>query len=160
MTAKPILSSIMSAALASALLIMLFATAAQAHDPRERVRITSKYNFQTTLKMLQEAAKKNKVGIVNRASAQAGAKKIGVTIPGNQVWGLYHPRFAVRMLKASIDAGYEAPIRLYITESKDKRVTVSYIKPSKVFAPYGNADLNEMAKELDSIFSKVANSIR
>ena len=64
------------------------------------------------------------------------------------------------MLKASIEAGYEAPIRLYITEGNDKRVTVSYIKPSKVFAPYGNADLDDMAKELDSIFSKVANSVR
>ena len=160
MIAKLILKSAMSMALAIALLATIFSTAAQAHDPRERVRITSRHGFQSTLKMLEQAAKKNKIGIVNRASAQAGAKRIGVTIPGNQVWGLYHPRFAVRMLKADTDAGYEAPIRLYITESASGRVTVSYIKPSMVFAPYGNSDLDEMARELDAIFSKVANSVR
>lgn len=154
------LSLITTVSIMGFLIASVIGGAAQAHDPRERVRITSKYGFQSTLNKLQDAAKKNKIGIVNRASAQAGAKKIGVAIPGNQVWGLYHPRFAVRMLKASTEAGYEAPIRLYITESASGRVTVSYIKPSKVFAPYGNSDLNDMAKELDAIFSKVANSIR
>lgn len=160
MKAKPFIGKLASITLAITLLAAWFAISAQAHDPRERVRITSRYGFQSTLKKLEQAAKKNKIGIVNRASAQAGAKKIGVTIPGNQVWGLYHPRFAVRMLKASTEAGYEAPIRLYITESKSKKVTVSYIKPSKIFAPYGNSDLNDMAKELDAIFSKVANSVK
>lgn len=160
MRVKPLPIPVASALLGCFLLVMSFAAGAQAHDPRERVRVTSRHGFQTTLKMLQQAAKQNKIGIVNRASAQAGAKMIGVTIPGNQVWGLYHPRFAVRMLKASVEAGYEAPIRLYITEGKNGRVTVSYIKPSNIFAPYGNSDLNEMAKELDAIFSKVANSVR
>ena len=160
MNTKPSIGRIASLTLAVAILAASFAPVAQAHDPRERVRITSRHGFETTLKILEQAAKKNKIGIVNRASAQAGAKKIGVTIPGNQVWGLYHPRFAVRMLKASTEAGYEAPIRLYITESASKSVTVSYIKPSKVFAPYGNSDLNDMARELDAIFSKVANSVK
>ena len=160
MNTKPSIGRIASMTLAVAILAASFATAARAHDPRERVRITSRHGFQTTLQILEQAAKKNKIGIVNRASAQAGAKKIGVTIPGNQVWGLYHPRFAVRMLKASTEAGYEAPIRLYITESTSKKVTVSYIKPSEVFAPYGNSDLNDMARELDAIFSKVANSVK
>lgn len=160
MQAKQSIRILITFSLLTALLATVLAAAAQAHDPRERVRITSRHGFQVTLKKLQAAAKKNKIGIVNRASAQAGAKMIGVTIPGNQVWGLYHPRFAVRMLKASIEAGYEAPIRLYITESKSGKVTVSYIKPSKVFAPYGNMDLDDMAKELDAIFSKVANSVR
>ena len=31
-------------------------------------------------------------------------------VPGNMVIGLFHPRFAVRMLAASIPAGIEAPI--------------------------------------------------
>jgi uncharacterized protein (DUF302 family) len=160
MQANQSIRILISVSLLATLLATVLGAAAQAHDPRERVRITSRHGFQATLKKLQAAAKKNKIGIVNRASAQAGAKKIGVTIPGNQVWGLYHPRFAVRMLKASTEAGYEAPIRLYITESDSGRVTVSYIKPSKLFAPYGNMDLDDMAKELDAIFSKVANSVR
>ncbi len=134
--------------------------AARPHDPRERVRIASRHDFQTTLSVLAKAVKDNRMGLVSRASAQAGAKALGVSIPGNQVWGIYHPRFAVRMLEASVEAGIEAPIRLYITEAPDGAVTVSYLKPSLVFAPYGNADLDAMAKELDEIFARIAGSVR
>lgn len=133
---------------------------ALAHDPTNRVRIASKHDFKTTLGVLTKALKKNKMGLVTRASAQAGAKKLGITIPGNQVWGVYHPRFAVRMLKASVEAGFEAPIRIYITEAASGAVTVSYKKPSMVFAPYGNADLDKMAMELDGILARIANSVR
>ncbi|MCZ6533282.1 MAG: DUF302 domain-containing protein [SAR324 cluster bacterium] len=145
---------------ALALLAVALAMPAQAHDPRERVRITSPDNFQTTLKKLRQSLKSNKMGLVNTANAQAGAKFLGIDIPGNQVWGVYHPRFAVRMLKASVEAGIEAPIRIYITEAKDGKVTVSYIKPSHVFRPYGNAELNAMAKELDTIFAKITTAVR
>ncbi len=133
---------------------------AEAHDPSDRVRVASRHDFKTTLQVLTKALQENKMGLVTRASAQAGAKSLGVSIPGNQVWGIYHPRFAVRMVGASVEAGFEAPIRLYITEAADGAVMVSYQKPSMVFAPYGNADLDKMAGELDGIFARIANSVR
>ncbi len=81
------------------------------------------------------------------------------TIPGNMVIGVYRPDFAVRMLAASIPAGIEAPIRFYITENADGTATLSYKKPSAVFAPYtdGGAALTELAAELDRLFAKIAN---
>jgi uncharacterized protein (DUF302 family) len=84
------------------------------------------------------------MGLVARASATMGANSIGKTIPGNMVVMVYRPDFAIRMLKASVPAGIEAPIRFYITA------------PSTVFNPYKNAALDEMAKELDTIFAKIA----
>lgn len=124
------------------------------------VKVHSRYDFPTTGKKLQAAMKANRMGLVNRASAQAGAKSIGVKIPGNQVWGLFHPRFAVRMLKASVDAGFEAPIRLYLVEDQDGSVTVRYQKPSDLFRPYNHPDLNAMARELDDIFARIVNAVR
>ncbi len=105
---------------------------------------------------LTRAVKNNRMGLVTRASATMGAKKLGIRIAGNMVVGVYHPRFAVRMLKASVAAGVEAPIRFYITENTDGRATLSYRKPSAVFAPYENADLDRMAGELDTIFAAIA----
>ena len=104
---------------------------------------------------LQGAIKKNKMGIVARASATVGAKSIGVTIPGNMVIMVFRPDFAVRMLKASVPAGIEAPIRFYVTEGADGKATLTYRTPSSVFAPYKNADLDKMAGELDAIFAKI-----
>lgn len=95
------------------------------------------------------------MGIVARASATLGAKSIGVTIPGNMVIMVFRPDFAVRMLKASVPAGIEAPLRLYVTEDANGKATLTYRTPSNVFAPYRNPDLDKMAGELDAILSRI-----
>ena len=59
------------------------------------------------------------MGIVAQACADCGANAIGVTIPGNRVIMVFRPDFAVRMLDASVAAGIEAPLRLYVTERPD-----------------------------------------
>lgn len=119
--------------------------------------IKTSYSYSTLVQRVGKAVTRNRMGIVNRASVTLGAKRVlGKTIPGNMVIGVFHPRFAVRMLKASIPAGIEAPLRLYITENADKTATLTYRTPSSVFAPYGNAVLDAMAQELDGIFAAIA----
>ena len=120
-----------------------------------RVVLETNKSFQTFTQDLTAAIRKNKMGQVCWASAQAGAASIGVKIPGNQVFMIYRPDFAVRMLKASVEAGFEAPIRIYVVEQENGTAQVSYIKPSDVFAGYKNAELNAMARELDTIFAAI-----
>lgn len=104
---------------------------------------------------LEAAIEKNGMFVVTSASASAGAKARGLTIPGNLVLGVYRNDFAVRMLAASVPAGIEAPLRFYLTENADGTATLTYRKPSAVFAPYGSADLDVMAKELDLIWARI-----
>lgn len=111
--------------------------------------------FQKSAAALVQAIKKNKMGLVTRASAQRGAASIGVKIKGNQVLGIYRPDFAIRMLKASVPAGIEAPIRIYIYENDDGTATITYKKPSDVFRPYGSTSLDKMAAELDVILDRI-----
>ena len=121
--------------------------------------IDTGHSYQALIARLDAAVKANKMGLVGRASATLGARKmLNKTIPGNMVVGVYRPDFAVRMLAASVPAGIEAPIRFYITENGDGTATLSYKKPSAVFAPYtdGGAALRELAAELDAIFAKIA----
>ena len=122
--------------------------------------VKTPHGYLELIKRVDEAVKTNKMGLVTRASATVGAKKVlNKTIPGNMVIGVYRPDFAVRMLEASVPAGIEAPIRLYITENDDGTATLSYKTPSAVFAPYkdGGDKLREMAAELDVIFARIAN---
>lgn len=114
-------------------------------------------SYGALVKSLTAAIKMNKMGLVAKASATVGAKSIGKTIPGNMVIMVYRPDFAIRMLKASVPAGIEAPIRYYITEDPATgKATLTYRTPSSVFNPYKNAELDAMAKELDVIFAKIA----
>lgn len=123
--------------------------------PGTRV-IQTDYGYKPLVDRLMKAIRKNRMGIVARASATLGAKNIGVTIPGNMVIMVFRPDFAVRMLKASVPAGVEAPLRYYVTEGANGKATLTYRTPSSVFAPYDSANLNAMAAELDGIFAKIA----
>ena len=118
--------------------------------------IKTGHSYAAMVEKLPQAVAKNKMGVVAKASATLGAKSIGVTIPGNMVVMVFHPKYAIRMLEASVPAGIEAPLRFYITENEDGTTTLTYRDPSTVFAPYENAKLDEMAKELDGIFARIA----
>lgn len=129
--------------------------------PREGwVVLATQLDYPTLAKNVEDAAAANKIGIVTRASATVGAKNVlDKEIPGNMVIGLYHPRFAVPMLEASVAAGIEAPIRVYVTENPDGTATLSYKQPSFVFAPYmdeGGEALASLAAELDALFAALA----
>ncbi len=125
--------------------------------PKGLVHIKTELSYAALVKKLNAAVTNNKMGLVTRASVTVGAKRVlKKTIPGNMVVGVYHPRFAVRMLKASIPAGIEAPLRFYITENANNTANLSYKTPSSVFAPYKIKDLSKMASELDAIFANIA----
>ena len=119
----------------------------------------TEHGYADLVARLEQAIADNKMGLVARASATAGAKKmLNKDIPGNMVIGVYRPDFAVRMLEASVAAGIEAPIRFYVTENPDGTATLSYKTPGHVFAPYadGGQALKDLAAELDTIFAKIA----
>ena len=116
---------------------------------------TTSVAFLDAEQQLTAAIKKNKMGLVSKASATHGAASIGITIRGNRVFGVFNPKFAVRMLAASVAAGIEAPIRIYLYENDDGTANITYKKPTDVFKPYGNEELDQMARELDLIFSNI-----
>lgn len=146
---------LMAVLLCLVLLGLLLAPLSQAAPPGMMVKATS-HDFATLVTRLEQAIEDHDMGLVTRASASKGAANRGVTIPGNMVIGVYRNDFAVRMLNASVPAGIEAPIRFYLTENDDGTTTLSYRRPSAVFAPFESAELDAMATELDAIFAAIA----
>ncbi len=114
------------------------------------------HDFDTLWQRMEDAVRGHEMFLVGRASASRAAAGRGIEIPGNGIVDVYRNDFAVRMLEASVAAGFEAPIRFYLTEADDGTATLAYRPPSAVFAPYGNADLDAMAAELDEIFASIA----
>ncbi|WP_210251504.1 DUF302 domain-containing protein [Brucella tritici] len=106
---------------------------------------------------VKEATKQNGMNVVTEAGPTEAAAARGITIPGNKVLGVFNNSFAVRMLKASEAAMIEAPVRFYVTEQPNGNATLSWKKPSFVFAPYASdgADVVPIAAELDTIFATI-----
>jgi uncharacterized protein (DUF302 family) len=141
----------------AALLLLTFTSAPlHAYDTREgRVTLATHAPFDAFANALKQAIADHKMGLVCHANAQAGAASLNRRIPGNQVLMVYRPDFAVRMLEASVEAGFEAPIRLYIYENADGTATLTYVRPSLVFKAYGNEALDRVAAELDGILEAI-----
>lgn len=144
----------------AALCLMAVIAASTAAEPRAALPGTvvapTKLSFPTLVQRTQDAIKASGMLLVAKASASEGAAARGIKISGNAVLMVFRNDYAVRMLEASVPAGIEAPIRLYVTENSDGTATLTYRKPSAVFAPYGSPDLNAMALELDAVFAKIA----
>jgi len=144
----------------AALFIGLSAASAGTVKEREGwIVIDTRQSFQVLVERLEATVKSEKMGIVTSASASEGAKAAGISIPGNKVFGVFRNDFARRMLGSSVAAGIEAPIRMYVTENPDGTATLSYKKPSAVFAPYadeGGDVLRSIGAELDGIFAGIA----
>lgn len=117
--------------------------------------VSSQHSFEKVLQRLEHAIGDNKMGLVAQASASKGAAARGVNIPGNTVLMVFRNDYAVRMLEASVPAGIEAPLRLYVTENADGTASVTYRTPSATFAPYGSGKLDALARELDPVFAKI-----
>ncbi len=144
-------------AAAGTALIALLAIApswSQAPSP-ETQTIETKYSFDVLVDRVEKAVAKHKMGLVAQASASRGAAARGVKIPGNAVLMVFRNDYAVRMLEASVAAGIEAPLRIYITENADGTANLTYRAPRAVFAPYRNRALDKMAEELDVVFQNI-----
>lgn len=142
---------------AVAAVALLFAAPAQAQSsPPEPQTVATSHSFEDLLGRLRDAITANKMGIVAEACASCAAKGRGVEIPGNAVVMAFRNDFAVRMLEASVPAGIEAPLRFYVTEEPDGTAMLRYPLPSAVFAPYGGAELQAMAAELDTIWQRIS----
>ena len=148
------LSLARSLALATLLLAGAALMAADAPYPGTR-SVATRHGFDALVARVEAALSEHKMGLVAKASASSGAAARGVKIPGNAVLMVFRNDYAVRMLQASVPAGIEAPLRLYVTENADGTASLSYRTPSAVFAPYHSGQLDQMAKELDPIFERI-----
>jgi len=153
--------------MALALMLMLMASSTWAEDrwPQDGWHIVStQQSYTALLEHLKSAVKANDMGIVTDVGPTQAAAKRGVTIPGNRVVGVFRNDFAVDILRLSVPAMIEAPIRFYITENEDGTATLAWKRPSAIFAPYITriddpdraASLSEIAGKLDTIFADIA----
>lgn len=128
--------------------------------PREgfAVHPTAK-TYPVLLEDLRAAVTANGMGLVTQAGPTQAAAARGIEIPGNTVVGVFNNDFAVKILALSTAAMIEAPVRFYVTENADGTGTLSYKRPSVVFAPYldeGGPGLEELAAALDTRFASIA----
>jgi|HubBroStandDraft_3_1064219.scaffolds.fasta_scaffold05027_4 uncharacterized protein (DUF302 family) len=111
--------------------------------------------FDDLVARLERSVQAHGLVVIARPSASRNAAARGVQIPGNAMILAFNNDFAVRLLAASVAAGFEAPMRLYVTEEADRTAAVTYRLPSALLAPYGVSELVPLGRELDQLFAAI-----
>ncbi|MFO8044630.1 MAG: DUF302 domain-containing protein [Halomonas sp.] len=117
------------------------------------------FPYDELLVALREAVEAEGMFIVTEAGPTEAAASRGIVIPGNRVIGVFRNDYAVEILRLSVPAMVEAPIRFYVTEDEDGSATLAWKTPSHVLAPYlegGGEGLAEIGQELDAVFAAIA----
>jgi uncharacterized protein (DUF302 family) len=111
--------------------------------------------FDDLLGRLEQAVLANGLLLIAKPSASRNAAARGIQIPGNAVLLTFSSELAVRLLGTNVAAGFEAPMRLYVTENEDHTATVTYRGATALLAPYGDPGLEPLARDLDALFAKI-----
>jgi polyhydroxybutyrate depolymerase len=117
--------------------------------------VTVQCPFAEAVARIEKAVEAHGLIRIATASASRNAAQRGITIPGNAVVLAFNNVYAVRLLAASVAAGIEAPMRIYLTENADGSTRIAYPKPSSVLAPYGGGDIAALGRELDGVFAAI-----
>jgi uncharacterized protein (DUF302 family) len=141
-------------------LALVTTSQANSHWPEEGWQVeSSPLSYPALLDSLRSAVEAEEMFVVTDVGPTQAAASRGVTIPGNRVVGVFRNDYAVSILRLSVPAMIEAPLRFYVTENDDGTATLAWKIPSHVFAPYrdGAGDaLIEIAEELDGVFEAIA----
>ncbi|MFP3299470.1 MAG: DUF302 domain-containing protein [Thermoplasmatales archaeon] len=119
------------------------------------ITLRSKYNFQETLKNMEEAISRANLIIVSRINAQENLRKAGFNIPGSYIFEIFRPDFAFQMFSRNLASGIDPPLRIYIFE-KDNMTFVEYYRPSDVLKKWEEFDLGIL---LDNVFESIISEI-
>lgn len=130
-------------------------TARQSAPPPGTIVTPTRHSFDDLLLRIEQAVQANGLLLIAKPSASRNAAARGIQIPGNAVILTFNNDFALRLLKTSVAAGFEAPMRLYVTENPDHTATVTYRTAAALFAPYATPDLAPLASDLDNLLAKL-----
>jgi len=119
------------------------------------ITLKSKYNFQETLKKLEEVIIRDNMVIVSRINAQENLKRAGFSISGSYIYEIFRPDIAFQMFSRNPASGIDPPLRIYVFEN-DGITYVEYYRPSDIFKKWEEFDLGIM---LDNIFESIISEV-
>ena len=124
---------------------------------KNRVMAKSAYGFDETVSRAKETIEGKQMMVVFTTDHQAMLRMVGIESKGMVGIEFFHPRYGKMVHENDRKAGIEMPLRLVVMETPDGKATLSYYKPSSVFAKYQG--LGNMAGELDAVFGAIVASV-
>lgn len=117
----------------------------------------SAHSVSATLDRLQAALEKKGITVFARVDHAAGAKKVGLALPPNQVLIFGNPKLGTPLMKAQPGIGLDLPMKVQAFQDDKGKVWVRYAKPQALVDRHGGKGpkpvLAKMTGALDALTS-------
>lgn len=137
-------------------LVAVATTRGYAQDP-DRVDKVSKSSFSDTLKKAETALRAEGTMIVARIDHRNMLSMVGAKIKGATTIEFGKPDMGKMLLPMNAAIGLEMPGKIYVFESADGKVVVSYRKSARQFATYG-AEVAKAGEMMDMMLDKITSA--
>ncbi|MBI4325905.1 MAG: DUF302 domain-containing protein [Chloroflexi bacterium] len=144
----------MMLAVASLLGISALTGAAQSTDANRVDQVSTK-SFSDTLKAVEKTVKSEGMMVVAKIDHKKMLAMVGATIKGATTIEFGKPEMGKMLFPMNPAIGLEMPGKIYIYESADGRVVVSFRKVASQYAAYGDAEVAKAGQMMDMMHDKI-----
>lgn len=138
-------------------LVALVAGGAQAQDP-DRVDKVSRSSFADTLNKLEATLKAEHMMVVAKIDHKNMLSMLGANIKGATTVEFGKPDMGKMLLPMNPAVGLEMPAKVYVYETSDGKVIVSYRRSAKQFAGYG-PDVAKAGEMMDMVLDQITSAV-
>ncbi len=124
-----------------------------------RVDKTSRYSFSDTLKRLEATLKAEHMMIVAKIDHKNMLSMVGAKIKGSTTVEFGNPNMGKMLLPMNPAIGLEMPAKIYVYETPDNNVIVSYRKVASQFASYGSPEVANAGGMMDMVQEKITSAV-
>ena len=133
--------------------IMAESTGLRAQD-KNLVTVTSKAGFEQTVQSVRKMVAKSQMMVMAEINQGKMLSMTGLKLKAVALF-IGNPTVGKKLFTANKGVGVAVPIRVAIFQGDDGKTYVSYVKPSAQLAPFGNKQINMIAKMLDDKLAKL-----
>lgn len=143
-----------------AVLAMFAATTTWAHaSDSNRVDKVSAHSFSQTVNKLEAALKAEHMMIVAKIDHQKMLSMVGAKMNGATTVEFGKPEMGKKLLPMNAAIGLEMPGRIYVYETADGKVVVSFRKVAPQYAVYGNPEVQNAGEMMDMMTDKLTSAV-
>lgn len=122
----------------------------------ERVDKVSKYGFAQTVSRVEKELEREHLMIVAKIDHRNMLSMIGTNIKGATTLEFGKPEMGKMLLPMNPGIGLEMPGKIYVFETADGKVLVSYRRVAKNYGAYGDPEVAKAGEMMDALAEKIA----
>ncbi len=117
-------------------------------------------SFNESVTAVKAALQEEGFGILSEIDVQAKMKqKLNKDMRPYLILGACHPPSAYKAINLETEIGLYLPCNVIIYEDEANVVHVGAVKPSSAMSMFGNPELNELAKNVESMLERVISKV-